>query len=844
MKWNWGQFVRSKVRWFPSRVVAGLAVLTVLTAEISAQWIPQPNAQLAAGFRLTRIYEVPTEQGSWVSLCVDPQGRLIASDQYGGLYRITVDPQQQTTTVEPIRVKIGRAQGLLCAFDSLYVMAHAGDRQPSGLYRVRDTNGDDQYDSVELLREIRGEGEHGPHAIALSPDGKSLYICAGNHTQLPEIARTRVPQVWNEDQLLPRFWDASGHAVGILAPGGWVIKSDPDATEFELVSIGFRNQYDIAFNESGELFTYDADMEWDVGLPWYRPTRICHVTSGSEFGWRSGSGKWPEYYPDNLPAAVDIGFGSPTGVCFGTGSHFPTKYQRALFAADWSYGILYAVHLEPKGASYTGQVETFCTAPGLAITDVVVRPQDGALYFAIGGRRSYSALYRIHYEPADQQALTVQATEAGPNEAAQIRRRLETMHLDMPGAHTPGVIDTAWPYLSHADRWIRFAARTAMEHVPIELWRERAWETADPQTTLEIALAVARCGGQDDAEPMVDRLVRINWDELSWSQRQHWLRAAGLVLLRLTLADNYSIREKICSYLDDRFPSGDTLLDRELCRLLVAAYSRSVVGKGIELMETAKTQEEQIHFAYCLSAADWGWNPELLERYYQWFLTAGRWRGGNSFVGFLTNVRAAAWERLAPDVREPLESIATLPIGRLDQAARQPERSVVKHYQMADFQNWGDRDLLDRDLANGERMFTVAQCYQCHRLLGVGGSVGPDITAAGRRWNVHDLLETIVVPSKEISDQYRATTFQLHDGRVVTGRIANLVGKAYLVQTDMLDPGNFTRFEMDEIEEMKGSTVSMMPTGLLDTLTEDDIRDLLAFMRQAAEQALGGDGQR
>ena len=43
-------------------------------------------------------------------------------------------------------------------------------------------------------------------------------------------------------------------------------------------------------------------MEWDFNTPWYRPTRVCLVTSGSEFGWRNGAGKYPPYYPDNLAA--------------------------------------------------------------------------------------------------------------------------------------------------------------------------------------------------------------------------------------------------------------------------------------------------------------------------------------------------------------------------------------------------------------------------------------------------------------------------------------------------------------------------------------------------------------
>ena len=133
-------------------------------------------------------------------------------------------------------------------------------------------------------------------------------------------------------------WDANGHARGILAPGGYVCKTDPDGKRIELFAGGFRNQYDIAFDQNGELFTYDADMEWDIGTPWYRPTRINQSPSGGEFGWRSGAGKWPAYYADSLPATIDIGPGSPTGTTFGTGAKFPAKYQTAHSCQETSAG--------------------------------------------------------------------------------------------------------------------------------------------------------------------------------------------------------------------------------------------------------------------------------------------------------------------------------------------------------------------------------------------------------------------------------------------------------------------------------------------------------------------------
>ena len=254
-------------------------------------------------------------------------------------------------------------------------------------------------------------------------------------------------------------WDASGHARGILAPGGWIYKTDPDGKTWELISIGYRNQYDIAFNRDGELFTYDSDMEWDMNTPWYRPTRVCHAVDGSEFGWRSGTGNWPDYYPDNLPPVVNVGPGSPTGIAFGYGAKFPAKYQDALFLCDWSYGKLYAVHLKPDGGTYKGELEEFVTGTPLPLTDIVVNPKDGAMYFTIGGRKTTSGLYRVTYVGKESTAPSQGATfDSAERDAAP--HKLEAFY----GKKGPEGIDVAWPHLGDKDRFIRCAARTVLEY--------------------------------------------------------------------------------------------------------------------------------------------------------------------------------------------------------------------------------------------------------------------------------------------------------------------------------------------------------------------------------------------
>ncbi len=304
--------------------------------------------KLLPGFKAEHLYS-PSEnkQGSWVSMTFDNKGRMIASDQYGRLYRLEIPPiGGGQAKVQPLNIKpqpgdttkakigLGYAQGLLWAFNSLYVMVnHRSDKTfptGSGLYRLQDTDGDDQFDKITLLKALKGEGEHGPHSVVLAPDKKSIYVICGNHTDVPEMDSYRLPKVWKEDNLFPQIKDPRGHAADRMAPGGWIANIDSLGKKWELVSAGFRNPFDIAFNETGDMFTYDSDMEWDFGLPWYRPTRICHATSGSEFGWRTGNGKWTPAFPDNLPPVVNIGQGSPTNLMSGRNARFPQRYRQSL----------------------------------------------------------------------------------------------------------------------------------------------------------------------------------------------------------------------------------------------------------------------------------------------------------------------------------------------------------------------------------------------------------------------------------------------------------------------------------------------------------------------------------
>ncbi|MFV0442168.1 MAG: c-type cytochrome [Planctomycetaceae bacterium] len=824
----------------------GVAMLAVsgsgLRADLGAT--PVESIKTLPGFRVELLYSVPGEdQGSWVSLTTDDKGRLITCDQYGQLYRITppavgldLARNPDAVKIEPINLEIGMAQGLLYAYDSLYISVNANQNKksgappaPSGLYRARDTDGDDQYDELTKLREFQGSSEHGPHAVLLGPDGM-IYVCAGNHTDPPNQERSLVPQVWDEDFLLSRQWDARGHARGRMAPGGWIVRTDKDGQSFELVASGFRNEYDIAFNTDGELFTYDADMEWDIGAPWYRPTRVNHATSGAEFGWRSGTGKWPEYYPDSLGSVVDIGPGSPTGIAFGTGAKFPAKYQRALFIADWSYGTVYAVHLSPDGSTYKGEAEKFLSAQPLPVTDMTIHP-DGALYFAIGGRETQSGLYRVTYDGDESVAAADPVKDAGAG-LRDVRHSLEQLHAKPEGAD----LDFIWKHLSHEDRTIRFAARVALEHQPVVKWRTRATSEEQPSASVQAIIALARHGNASNHTDAIHALNRIDWSSLSADQQLDLIRAYDLIFIRLGRGSEAS-RTAVLTKLDGAFPARDRRINRELASLLVYLDAPQIAERVLAQLRSSGSQEDQIQFAYVLKDLKSSWTPELRDSYFRWFNEAAMHRGGMSFEGFLKNIREDALALVPEAEKVRLKPILETKIEPIDPLAELNARPLVKKYTVDDLVPVVDAKLHDRDFDKGRQMFSTAACFKCHRVRGEGGSIGPDLTGVGGRFNHRNLLESMIEPSKVISDQYAQTQFVMDDGNIVTGRVINLAGNSLRVLTNMFDPSSLAQVDRSKVELMQTANTSMMPEGLLERLTEDEILDLVAYLKSGGDRS-------
>jgi len=324
-------------------------------------------------------------------------------------------------------------------------------------------------------------------------------------------------------------------------------------------------------------------------------------------------------------------------------------------------------------------------------------------------------------------------------------------------------------------------------------------------------------------------LERVDWSKLDDAQKIDYLRAYQLVFIREKTPDP-DLKKLVGKRLDAWYPAKSREVNAELCKLITYLEVPGGVTKTLALIAKAPTQEEQIEYALALRSVKTGWTMKEHEEYLNWFHKAGGFRGGNSFHGFLRNIRNDAIKSLSADEKVALKTeIANVPkVVETKFAFKQ--RPFVKKYTVDELVPIVEKGLTKRDFDKGRNLFGEAKCFACHRFNNEGGGMGPDLTIVSGRFGARDLLESIVEPSKVISDQYAAVVVEKTDGKQVVGRIVNLAGDGIIINTDMLDPNKLTNVNRNQIESMGTSKISMMPEGLIDTLSRDEILDLVAYL--------------
>jgi putative heme-binding domain-containing protein len=139
--------------------------------------------------------------------------------------------------------------------------------------------------------------------------------------------------------------------------------------------------------------------------------------------------------------------------------------------------------------------------------------------------------------------------------------------------------------------------------------------------------------------------------------------------------------------------------------------------------------------------------------------------------------------------------------------------------------------LTGRDFSQGQAMFAATACAVCHRLGATGqGTAGPVLTQAASRYTERDLLESIINPSASVNENNASTLYEMNDGTTLVGQPAFEEHGELFVATNPMLPNDLTLVRIRDIKASRPYEKSVMPAGLINSLNENELRDLVAFI--------------
>jgi putative heme-binding domain-containing protein len=607
-------------------------------------------------------------------------------------------------------------------------------------------------------------------------------------------------------------------------------------------------------------------MEYDLGMPWYRPIRLNHMTSGADFGWRTGTGKFRDFYPDNLGGIANLGQGSPTGLMDGRGLKFPAYYQKGLFVFDWSYGTMYHAKLIQEGSSYTAEVTEFLSGVPLPLTNGVVG-NDGALYFLTGGRRLESGLYQVRYTgelDGDIQELT--EASKGKKER-KLRKELEALHVNPSNDKISLILKN----LDHDDRTIRFSARVALEHLDYADWKDEIKKDNSSETSLGLALAIARHGNDANRVEALNTLIEIEWQSLEESKRLDFIRGVDLLLLRMDGSLPNDIQGKIKELFLPAFMASSEAVNMELCKILSYLQVEEVVeltlhemetntsmegmkeiylsgdisnrsdqyGKDVENMLANMPNQRNISYAMSLSYLQKGWSTSARERYFKWFGDALQKAGGKQYLNFIRAIQKTALANVPEKEQDYLSELTEIAAARRPdymKDVKQPQGPGID-WTVESLMSAYEKNYKSANFENGKNMFKASLCISCHSMNGEGGATGPELTKIGSRFTVGAIGEAIINPSGTIGDRYQYSNYHMKNGSVITGIEIDEDDKNIEVSISAFASDVTTKVRKDRLASVELSKVSPMPAGLVNRLNENEITDLIAYLLAGGNKA-------
>ena len=729
------------------------------------------------------------------------------------------------------------------------------------ILRVKDTDNDGKGDKTEVVADLQTEADY-PHnglsGLAWHPDGNLIFSLGENF--------------W-------KSWTLTGSdQQTITGTGeGGIFSCTPRGRSLKRIAKGFWNPFGVCVRKDGSIFAAEND-------PGSRPPcRLLHIVDGGDYGFQRHYGNaayhpfvcWDGELRGTLPmlhslaeapcgiASLGNGLVVPSwtdhridfyplaehGASFKThqvplvrgGNHFrPTCIAKVsatvFYLTDWVFGSyqlhgrgrIWKLEINPETADWMEPAKSGATTPESKLASDLA---NGTKRF---NKNELLKLCR-HDDPflkhAAIMALGKSIKSAGIGEIDALSPADKNSLLLAIKSSDPGNAKWVDYFLSESDTEIRFETlRWISEYRLKEFLPKVENIVSDPELdykTFEAALAAINTLADNPQAGVADPAML-----LSRIRDQNVPLQVRAYALRLLPPKDKSFTNPLWQEL---LTTGDADVLQELTRGLVANQSEDARELLFKIAE-----DESISIATRadaiggLSLATGDDIPRLIE------LAKSADRSLRE-----ESLRSLRYCQLDNQQRQQLIEIANRQPDSLDliNAAMQPTEIAKDRPPITETTAWQMRlDQIQQpvDLDAGRRIFHHAQvgtCSKCHRHLGRGSVVGPDLSAMSDAGSPHRILRSILQPSLEVDPQFFPRMLITDDGHVFTGIMLRDGGGGNEVYRD--NTGRERVFKTAQIVERKPLTTSMMPEGLVDTMTDRELRDLIAFMNATPNRVPG-----
>jgi putative heme-binding domain-containing protein len=799
---------------------------------------------------------------------VDKQGSLGKEMGKGAIVRLVDCNRDGILDSQTEFTEVNNPRGIIAMGDKVFVLhttfsEETGKASGMDLVVYEDKDGDGVADgpSSPLIENIsnpnylRSRGtDHATNGIRMGIDGW-IYIAVGDFGFHNAV-------------------DREGTTLTML--GGGILRLRPDGTEMEEYTHGTRNIYDVAIDPYMNIFTRGNTNDgggWNV--------RFAHHMQSGEYGYPA---LFKHFTEETIPALVDLGGGSGTGALYMDDDRWPDKYDHVPMMADWGRSYLYLHHLTPDEGSFTQEEEEFIQLS--QITDVDI-DGSGIMYLSAWDGAGYSGDSTRGYTvravpeglepepfPGLQKASIAELSSYLQSGSAKVRLAAQYELLQRPkeeagkaawqiagnqqlspDIRTAGIYTYAQiagkdridklAQLTDDDTVQEFALRVLadrkpfIDQVPIAPFLS-ALESPSNRVRNAAIVGLGRMGRQEAVQPLLDISVPPSFEAPKMgTEGPHATPNSAIIPAHLAaralvkIGDTQALLEAVEQ-------------DQNQLALWALRYIHEPVvpERLISIYENSENTEWKNQILHNLARiyhkeapydGSWWWStrPDTHGPYYK----AIEWEGTSAIREFiLKQHRSGANEELFGNLnskyRLGITEFGGTPDGEVTQEAPEVDLEEIKSKKG----QVGEASIEDvmlalnevkGDIEKGKKLFIRQGCQACHSISQGEAMKGPFLGQIGGVMNRQQIAESILKPNASISQGFATVQVQTGNGTSYVGFVTKETADE-LVLRDIT--GEATTIEKADIAKRKELETSMMPPGLVNSLSYEEFASLVDFL--------------